>query len=256
MAFDALALSYASKSRGGITPDLVHLPLVEYRKPRNDFEKMPADARRAVRHYRLWMGRHLPLGHRRGDSRDSGITPGPGVQLDHTQLEYARLVSIDLTDSRFDFSNLTNANLSFSTLTQANLSGANLSNAYLHESTLTNANLSGATVTRADFDGTTSLGFTKEQLYSTASYQAKNLQGIALGSNDLTGWNFSGQNLSNALLYGASLRGANLTGANLKNAYLGTASLTSATFSSTTIYNQWTVFPTGFDGKMISASLL
>ena len=74
--------------------------------------------------------------------------------------------------------------------------GQNLSNAYLGGSTLTNADLSGATVTGANFDDTTSRGFTKEQLYSTASYQAKNLQGIGLGSNDLSGWDFSGQNLT------------------------------------------------------------
>ena len=39
-------------------------------------------------------------------------------------------------------------------------------------------------------------GFTKEQLYSTASYQAKNLAGIGLYSNGLSGWDFSGQNLA------------------------------------------------------------
>ena len=77
-------------------------------------------------------------------------------------------------------------------------SGQNLTNADLCSSTLTNADLSGATVTGADFGDTTSRGFTKEQLYSTASYQAKNLQGIGLGDNDLSGWDFSGQNLSNA----------------------------------------------------------
>ena len=31
-------------------------------------------------------------------------------------------------------------------------------------------------------------GFTEAQLASTASYQAKNLQGIGLGGNDLKGW--------------------------------------------------------------------
>ena len=30
---------------------------------------------------------------------------------------------------------------------------------------------------------------TASQLYSTASYQAQNLQGIGLESNNLTGWN-------------------------------------------------------------------
>jgi hypothetical protein len=33
-----------------------------------------------------------------------GITPGPGVQLDHHELGYAELSSRNLTDSRFDFS--------------------------------------------------------------------------------------------------------------------------------------------------------
>ena len=43
-----------------------------------------------------------------------------------------------------------------------------------------------------------SSGFTKEQLYSTASYQQRNLRGIGLRGNDLTGWDFSGQDLTGA----------------------------------------------------------
>ena len=67
--------------------------------------------------------------------------------------------------------------------------------------------LSGWDFSGAGGDGsrasdTTSTGFTKEQLYSTASYQEKNLQGIGLDGNDLSGWDFSGQNLANADLYG------------------------------------------------------
>ena len=80
-----------------------------------------------------------------------GITPGPGVQLDHHELAYADLRNQDLTGSRFDFSNLSYARLQTSTLTNANLSGANLANANLSRSTLTNANLSGAVVTGANF---------------------------------------------------------------------------------------------------------
>jgi uncharacterized protein YjbI with pentapeptide repeats len=85
------------------------------------------------------------------------ITPGPGVQLNDRQLIYASVGSTDLSN--------------------ANFSNSNLTNAYLHESTLTGANLSGAVVKWAGFGDTTSRGFTKEQLYSTASYQARNLQG-------------------------------------------------------------------------------
>ena len=59
-----------------------------------------------------------------------GIAPGPGVQLDHRQLEYAKLggwnpdEAMDLTGANFEASNLTNADLCCSTLTNANLTGA------------------------------------------------------------------------------------------------------------------------------------
>jgi len=36
--------------------------------------------------------------------------------------------------------------------------------------------------------------------YSTASYQNHDLQGIGLGYNNVTGWNFAGQNLTSAFL--------------------------------------------------------
>ena len=73
-------------------------------------------------------------------------------------------------------------------------------------------------MTRVSFVDTTSRGFTQAQLASTASYQAKDLPGIRLGGNDLTGWDFSEQNLTGAQLGGyignSTLTNANLTGAN------------------------------------------
>jgi uncharacterized protein YjbI with pentapeptide repeats len=83
---------------------------------------------------------------------------------------------------------------------------------------LWNTDFSDAIVTGAGFGETTGGGFTKEKLYSTASYQAKDLRGIRLEQNDLTGWNFSGQNLSNAALEGAVLTRADLTGADTRGA--------------------------------------
>ena len=38
----------------------------------------------------------------------------------------------------------------------------------------------------------------RRELYSTASYQARDLSGIGLIFNDLDGWNLAGQNLTNA----------------------------------------------------------
>jgi uncharacterized protein YjbI with pentapeptide repeats len=60
----------------------------------------------------------------------------------------------------------------------------------------------------------TSLGFTKEQLYSTASYQATDLSGIRFLESDLSGWDFSGQKLAGAEL--SSITGADFTAADLR----------------------------------------
>jgi uncharacterized protein YjbI with pentapeptide repeats len=166
-----------------------------------------------------------------------GIIPGPGVQLGGRQLEYASLSFIDLNGASFEHSNLTNASFFASTLTNANLAGANLTNAELDFASLTNADLAGAIVNGASFFAATLLGFTKEQLYSTASYQQKNLCGIRFGPsecedcpprNDLTGWDLSGQDLTNANLSISTLTNANLAGANLTNAFLRYSTLTGA----------------------------
>jgi uncharacterized protein YjbI with pentapeptide repeats len=119
--------------------------------------------------------------------------------------------------------NLTSANLQSATLTGANLSGANLTSAnlvlaFLYQATVSGANLADAIVQGADFWDTTSRGFTKEQLYSTAGWKAKNLSDIGLGFNDLSGWNLAGQNLTDAILYQAALTGADLADAKVQGA--------------------------------------
>ena len=145
--------------------------------------------------------------------------------------------------------NLQGIGLRDNDLTGWDFSGQNLTNANLASSTLTNANLSGAVVTGANFGAAPRrVASPRPSSTSTASYQAKDLQGIGLADNDLTGWDFSGQNLTNADLSSSTLTNANLSGANLKNANLNEAAdVQSAVFASSTIYNQWTVFPDGFD---------
>jgi uncharacterized protein YjbI with pentapeptide repeats len=93
-----------------------------------------------------------------------------------------------------------------------NFSGQDLTKADLGGSTLTSADFTDAVVTGTYLYDTTSRGFTKEQLYATASYKARDLRGILLGSNDLSGWDFRGQNLTGAGL-GFKLTNADLTGA-------------------------------------------
>ena len=129
--------------------------------------------------------------------------------------------------SGWDFhgQNLRNAYLLGSKLGNASFSGANLSKANLEQATLTNADLSGSAVTGASFRQTTVSGFTKDQLYSTASYQAKTLAGMDLAFNDLGGWNFRGQDLSNASLDGSVLTNTDLTGAVIRQAILSGATI-------------------------------
>ena len=174
------------------------------------------------------------------------ITPGPVPQVEHRNLEFADLAGVNLTGADFELANLTNAqlrganltsaNLYNSILADANLSEANLANASLGFADFTTADFTGAIVTMAQFAAPTRGGLTKEQLYSTASYQAKDLHGIGLwgastyffvvNGSDLTGWDFSGQNLT-----GASLAEANLTNADFRRANLSDASLYESTLS-------------------------
>jgi hypothetical protein len=128
--------------------------------------------------------------------------------------------------------------------------------------------LAGAVITGANFKGGQNFrNLTKQQLYSTASYQQQNLQGVGFGHNNLSGWDFNGQNLKQAIFEGSfltdadlhqvTLFNANLTGASLKNAYLsGAVNLASARFSAATVYNQWTVFPARFDPTSTALTLV
>jgi uncharacterized protein YjbI with pentapeptide repeats len=175
-----------------------------------------------------------------------GIEPGPAVQLSNRNLEFANLSDKNLTNSKFDLSNLSSADFGYSNLysatfisaglenanltdailwsarfTNANLTDANISNAKLGDATLTNTNMAGTVVTGTDFSATTSKGLTKEQLYATANYQAKNLQRIGLRNNQLAGWDFRGQDLTDASFAESTLTNADLTGAVINGADFG-----------------------------------
>jgi uncharacterized protein YjbI with pentapeptide repeats len=158
-----------------------------------------------------------------------GIILSPGVQLNHRELAFANLQSEDLTGVNFERSNLTSALFIGSTLTNADLTGANLANARFGASRLTGATFTSAKVTGARFEST--IGFTQEQLYATASYQEKDLKGISFGTflvepysgshNNLTGWNFSRQNLTDANFGAARLTKSDFSGAVVKGASFG-----------------------------------
>ena len=228
------------------------------------------------------------------------LTEGTGWDLSGQNLTGAVLAG--------DFTNVN--------LTDANLDGAQISR------TFTGANLTNANIANARIYWNS---LASEQVYATASYQARDLRGVLFRQGgtffaipyDLTGWDFRNQdltgsrlryvdgtnadfsaatlvsadlsyailrdtnvsnadfkqadlfsaevertNLARAALVGADLRGAqftdaNFSGANLQNASLLLAAhLETASFSSETLFNQWTVFPEGFDPRMAGLNFI
>jgi uncharacterized protein YjbI with pentapeptide repeats len=204
------------------------------------------------------------------------ITVGPGMIVDGLEIQFADLfeasltaasfVGADVSDGFLDGSTLTDANFSGAVLTGASFqfvdaTGANFTNAdlqfaFLDTSTLVEADFSNADLRDASFvdtmvtdanftgamvNGTAFVGsnFGEEQLYTTASYDQKNLQGIAFFLHDLSGWDFSGQDLTGADLGATDLTGTNLAGAIIADSLLGSVTgLTEEQFASTASYQQ------------------
>ena len=147
----------------------------------------------------------------------AGVDPVTGAQLDYRDLTMAYLIGADLRDASAVRTNLTDADLSQSSL----------NNASFHAATLTDAGFTGAAVRGATFDqvrygglggAQVGTGLTLAQLYSTASYQERDLRGIGLGQNNLVSGDLRGQNLTNANFVGATLTDADFTGAEIAGA--------------------------------------
>lgn len=154
------------------------------------------------------------------------------VNFAQSKLPSATFTSANLTSANFTAAQLSSANFTSATLAFAQLTSANLSAANLTSSTLTSADFTAAVVTRTMLGTTTPRGFKAEQLYSTASYQARDLTGINLSFNNLTAWLFNSQNLNSASFDGSNLTSANFTGASLVLASFRNSNLTGANFSS------------------------
>jgi uncharacterized protein YjbI with pentapeptide repeats len=159
----------------------------------------------------------------------------------------AAFISSSLDGSNLGNANLTSANFHFASLHGASLRDSDLTNAFFYESNLHNVDFSGATIAGAAFWDATWNGFTKEQLYSTASYQRKDLAGITLQRSNMSGWNFAGfdltgahftqdwTELSGADFSNANLRGADFLSASVRGANFSKADLTNASFYTTRV---------------------
>jgi uncharacterized protein YjbI with pentapeptide repeats len=99
-------------------------------------------------------------------------------------------------------------------LTGVSLAGFDLSGSGLGGCVLEGVDFSGSIVKGVGFDSSLS----PSQLYSTASYKAKDLNGIRFDQMNLAGWNFAGQNLANSRFDRSPLDGADFTGAKIDGA--------------------------------------
>ena len=145
------------------------------------------------------------------------------------------LVDWDFSNQNLSSSNFTAAKLNSANFANANLSSANFSNANFTYADLSNANFSNAIIKGANFFSTVSYGFTETQLKSTKSYNEKDLGGISLDSNDLSGWHFEGQNLNSASFGSTIADGTNFINATLTSANFKKASLKNANFNNATL---------------------
>ncbi len=156
------------------------------------------------------------------DANFSGAQIKGGL-LSATNLSAAQLYST----ASYQEKDLTGLRLSGMNLSGWNFAGINLSLTTLNESILTDADFSGALLRDASLT-TGGTGLSATQLYSTASYQLRDLRGLRATTSDLSSWNLSHQNLAGAKFENATMIGTNLQQANLNNAYLRNTNLTNA----------------------------
>lgn len=153
-----------------------------------------------------------------------------GANLTGAAVEYMNLSRT--TDKGFVFTqlastasyaqgNLRGIELSENDLSQWDFSEQDLRGTDLQESDLTATIFSGADIRETNLRGTTSLGFTPEQLYSSASYQQGDLSGIDFSKNDLSGWDFSNQKLTETNFSLSDNTDADFSRADLRGTYPG-----------------------------------
>jgi uncharacterized protein YjbI with pentapeptide repeats len=194
----------------------------------------------------------------------AGASAIPGAELSGRNLTRAYLMGADLRGATFNSANFGNSPSALPTnLTQADLSNANLTDARLQSAILTDADLTDAVIRGAVFY--VGYGLTTGQLYSTASYKARDLSGISLAYSDLAGWSFAGQNLTNASFIGAQLIGADFSGAEIRGAvfdrwppgnYWGTGTgLTLAQLYSTASYQAHDLSDVGLAGSHLAGGM-
>jgi uncharacterized protein YjbI with pentapeptide repeats/CubicO group peptidase (beta-lactamase class C family) len=146
---------------------------------------------------------------------------------------------------------LSEIDLTGNRLSGGNFVGHRLVNARFASASIDNADFSGAEVRGADFSDS---GLTLAQLYSTASYQQRDLRGLSLRFEDLRDADFSDHDLRGAEFGATSLAGANLAGAQISDANFDGAGLTVAQLHSTKSHQTRDLHGVSLAGNEMSAA--
>lgn len=123
-----------------------------------------------------------------------------------------------ISTKSFKEKDIQRVNISGYNLTNFNLEGFNLSGADLSYCTLLNANITNAVIRGTDLSGTAAKGLARMMVYSTKSYQDKDLSGVKLRNNVMINADFSRQNLTDSDFSGSTLTGCDFTGAVIRGA--------------------------------------
>lgn len=178
-----------------------------------------------------------------------------GSRARNANFENAQFTNVDINGSSFRGANFAGATLRgttayFAGFENANFRGVNLAGFGISDSTAAGADFSGASlsgsgigyssVAGADFTNANLsraslsyvMGFTQEQLYSSASYAEKDLNGFRLSvfptplDSQFSETDLSGQNLENSHLELLNLTDSSMTNANFRSAVLSFLDLT------------------------------
>lgn len=158
-----------------------------------------------------------------------------GIEFQYIDMTGWSFSGKDIAESSLRDANLSNADFNRAVAYQTRFNSAGMSNASFREANLMGANFSGAIlegadfvdaeIRGADFGSTVSRGFDISKLSTTDSYKNRNLSGIRLGNNVITGWDLSGMDLTGASFFNATLHSVDLSDSDLSGATFTSAEL-------------------------------
>jgi uncharacterized protein YjbI with pentapeptide repeats len=181
----------------------------------------------------------------------AGVDPVTGADLSSRDLRMAYLIGADLARANAYRTNLYDADLSLANLIDSSFFGADLIDAHFTNAAIRRANFGIQVHCNPVFCLQFGSGLALSQLYSTASYQAHDLNGVGLDFNDLSGGNFVGQDLTNANFTHATLTAADFTDTQVRGADFSGTGISLAQIYSTASYQTHNLSGVGLSGNYL-----